>query len=353
MISIELDSCGVTEAAGSLTAEAVQTLHCLLDRCDQENVRDIVLRLPAAPSENLERVLRAVLARAFRFSAWFRAPPTASQAELFISAGHRITIAATLSLDGHELKGLLKKPAFACGAPWQVSLFLALPAPWPKLAEVLDGLESRRGTSLTLGLAWNSPETGPHAMTPVAERKWAEVLLAMAEWWTERGVSVHLACGLPLCLFSTEQLGRLALLKVRIPLALCLPNPVITLDGRARACPRLPAEGWAALPAGGGLKELGGQLIGSAGFFSGFCGRAGEQSCRSLATGACGGGCLAHNALAWQGGNGASKAPIEGAAEKSCRAQAVLRAPAPSRNVASGSARPFNLRQGATDADDI
>ena len=304
MISIELDSCGVAEAAGSLTAEAVQALHFLLDRCDQEKVRDVALRLPSVPSENLELVLRAVLARPFRFSAWFRAPPTASLAERFISAGHRITIAATLSPDGHELKGLLKAPAFACGAPWQVSLFLALPVPPSNLARLFNGLEPRRGISLTLGLGWSGPETGPSLIPAPLEPEWAEVLLGMAALGIERGVTVHLACGLPLCLFSTEQLGELALMKVRLPLAVCAPGLVMTLDGHAQACPRLPAGGWVPLPAGVALRELASQLTGPCRFLAGFCGRPGEQSCRSRSTGACGGGCLANNASGWRSAGG-------------------------------------------------
>ena len=298
MISIELDSRNVADAAGSRAPKDVQALASLLDRCDGENIRDVVLRFPAAPSEEIGGALRPLLARPFRFSAWFRAPPPAGLAELFISTGHRITIATTSSPDGPGLSSLLKSPAYAAGAPWQVSLFLALPAPLPSLAEVLDGLEPRRGTSLTLGLGWRNPESGPLEMTPLAEREWADLLLAMAAWWTERGVTIHLACGLPLCLFSTEQLGELALLKVRLPLALCMPSLMVTLDGRVRACPRLPADGWVAMPGGDlALKELGLQLIGSTRSFGAFCNRPSEESCRSLATGACGGGCTAHNAM--------------------------------------------------------
>ena len=312
MIGIELDSRRVVEAARSLTAEDIQALASLLDRCDRENMRDVALRFPSAPSEEFGAALRPLLARPFRFSAWFRARPPAGLAELFISAGHAITIATISSPEGCGLGSLLKSPVYAASAAWQVNLFLALPTPPPNLAAVLDGLEPRRGTSLTLGLAWNGPETGPSELTPLAEREWAGVLLAMAAWGTERGVTVHLACGLPLCLFSTEQLGELALLKVRLPLALCTPSPVITLDGRARACPRLPANGWVALPTGVLLRELGRQLIGSTGLFAGFCNRAGERSCRSLATGACGGGCVAHNALAWHAEAGARPAPESG-----------------------------------------
>ena len=71
---------------------------------------------------------------------------------------------------------------------------------------------------------------------------------------------MQIACGLPLCVFSTEQLGRLALLKIRLPPASCVPGLVVTLDGRVRACPRLPAGGWVAMPAGVGLRELAGRL---------------------------------------------------------------------------------------------
>jgi hypothetical protein len=335
MISIELDTDRVAQVAGRLTAEGAQSFHDLLDRCARENVRDIQLRLPAKPSEDFERVLRKVLARPFRFSGWFRAMPTLSLAELFISAGHRITIAPAIRPDGLRLRDVLMGSAFASGAPWQVSLFLALPAPPPNLARELDGLQARKGTSLTLGLGWTGPETGPTEMTAAAEKEWREIALAMASWWTERGVTVRFACGLPLCLFSTEQLGELALLKVRVPLALCTASPVFSLDGRVRACPRFPAAGWAAAPAGVPLREIAGQLIGSASFFAAFCNRAGEQSCRSLATGACGGGCIAQNALAWHREGGVGKIPTGGAALISSPLEAEGQSPAPPGEAAS------------------
>ncbi|MGA2138646.1 MAG: hypothetical protein ABSH14_07265 [Verrucomicrobiia bacterium] len=300
MITIEFDPRGVADAV----IPPVQALGSLLDRCDEENIRDVVMRLPETPGEDLELVLRPLMNRPFRFSAWFRAQPSARLAELFISAGHRITIAATVIPYRSVLRSVMKSPAYASGMPWQVNLFLALPPPPPGVAEVLKGLAPRAETSITLGIAWNNLETGPSSITPPEEKEWVEVLLRMATWCTERGVTVHIACGLPLCMFSTEQLGRLALLKVRPPLASCTPGLVLTLDGRVRACPRLPASGWVAMPAGIGLRELTSQLVGPSELFAGFCGRAGEQSCRSLATGACGGGCRTHNALGWHAESG-------------------------------------------------
>jgi hypothetical protein len=300
MITIELDSCGES-AADISEAGTARLISRLLDRCEAENIRDVALRLPAIASKNLEAAIRPLLGRPFRFSAWFRSSPPAELAELFVAAGHRITIATTATPDGSALHSLLKSQAYTLGAPWQVSLFIALPAPLSGFAEGLDGVTPRTGTNITLGLAWASPEAGPSPITSPAEKEWAKVLPDMATWWTGQGVTIHLACGLPLCLFSTEQLGELALSKVRHPLAACTPGLVVTLDGRVRACPRLPVSGWVSMPTGVSLKELANQLIGNTSFFAAFCNRAGEQSCRSLATGACGGGCMAHNALIWHG----------------------------------------------------
>jgi len=313
MISIELDSRGGGTIAGAFGSAQVQALSLLLDRCDQENIRDISLRLPAAPTADFAASLRPLLKRPFRFSAWFRASPPAALAQLLLSTGHRITLTATAFPDGDELERALGDPALAAGAPWQVNLFLAVPTPPHGAATRNFALKPRAGTNLTLGLGWADPESGPRGMWHEAERLWAEALLELAAWWTERDVTVHLACGLPLCLFSTEQLGRLALLKVRLPLALCAPSLVVTLDGRARVCPRLPAGGWMAMPAGTAFTELASQLIGPTGFFSAFCNRSAEQSCRSFTTGACGGGCMADNALMWQGGNRVSYARVQGA----------------------------------------
>jgi hypothetical protein len=308
MITIELDSGGESAAAMS-EAEAARSISRLLDQCEAENIRDVALRLPAMVPENIESMLRPLLRRPFRFSAWFRASPPAALAELFTAAGHRITIAATATPDGGTFRSLLLSPACAVGAPWQVSLFLALPTPPSGLVAGLRGVMPRAGTNLTLGLAWAGPDAGPSQISPPAEKEWTQVLSEMLAWWPTQGVTIHLACGLPLCLFSTEQLGELALTRLRFPLATCTPGLVVTLDGRARACPRLPAAGWEAKPAGVGLKALARQLIATSSCFAAFCNRPGEQSCRSLSTGACGGGCMAHNALIWRGAGAADALP--------------------------------------------
>ncbi|HUI07534.1 MAG TPA: hypothetical protein VL486_11085 [Verrucomicrobiae bacterium] len=315
MISIELDTHGVVDAVDPSVREVTEALRLLLNRCNEENIRDVTLRLPRAATGDLEPALRPLMDRPFRFSAWFRTPPPARLAELFVSAGHHITIAETVGPDRSVLRGVMNSPAYASGMPSQVDLFLAMPPPPPSPAEVLNGFVPRAKTSITLGAAWNDVESGPSAMTISEEKEWVEVLLRMATWLTAREATVYFACGLPLCMFSTEQLGRLALLKVPAPLASCTPDLVVTLDGRMRACPRLPATGWVAMPAGVGLRELAGQLLGPSEVFAGFCGRASEWDCRSLATGGCGGGCRAHNALGWRTGSGvtASSSPWDSA----------------------------------------
>lgn len=301
MISIEFDPVPVVAADHSISG-TMELLGRLLDRCEAENIRDVALRLPTSPALELGAALRPVLGRPFRFSAWFRGVPPLALADVFLSVGHRVTIGAVVSSNCDDsLLNVLKSAAYLAGASWQVSLFLAWSAAHFDFTEGLDGVEPRSGTNVTLGVSWKGLDSGPSVIQASAERDWARVLPKAAAWWTERGVTVHLACGLPLCMFSTGQLGDLALQRIRQPLARCAPGLAVTLDGRARVCPRLPAEGWTPMPAGVALRELEDRLIGSSSSFAAFCNRAAEQSCRSLGTGACGGGCMAHNALMWRG----------------------------------------------------
>jgi hypothetical protein len=300
MLTIELSPRPSAVTNGS-TAGVIKSLGRLLDRCEVENIRDLTLRMPADLPVGFDEALRPVLNRPFRFHAWFRGVPPVSLANLFYATGNRVTIGIVMSPRERDgLSQALKSPVYAAGAPWQTGLFLAFPVPLAGFCQGLE-IEPRAGTNLTLGLAWNELESGPALIPPVAESEWTRFLLETAGWWTERGVTTHLECGVPLCIFPTEQLGKLALLKVRQPLAVCAPSLVVTLDGHARACPLLPAGGWVAMPAGVSLREFETQIISSSKLFASFCNRPNEQSCRSLATGACGGGCIAHNAQAWRG----------------------------------------------------
>lgn len=301
MIAIEFDPVPAVAAAHSISG-TMESLSRLLDRCEVENIRDVTLRLPALPAQELAAMLRPVLSRPFRFSAWFRSPPPLALADTFFSAGHRMTIGVVASPTcGDRLPDVLKSASYLAGAPWQVSLFLAWPAAHFDLTKGLDGVQPRSGTNVTLAVSWTGLDSGPSGIAASAEHDWVQALPKAAAWWTTRGVTVHLACGLPLCLFSSGQLGELALQRIRPPLAHCSPSLTVTLDGRARACPLLPAGGWSLLPAGVALRDLPERLIGSSNAFAAFCDRAAEHSCRSRNTGACGGGCMAQNATLWHG----------------------------------------------------
>jgi hypothetical protein len=299
MITIDLSE---TRRGTGLSNGALAMLEPLLARCEKEDIRDVLFRFPDELDGEWASAWQPVLQKPMRFAAWFNELPGHELADTFISAGHRVTLAGTACSDGDVISRLLNSRVYATGAPWQVRLFLALPVPMVDLSR-LAPLRPRAGTVVTIGLGWQHPDSGPLDSLTNGQSEWAETLLAWARFWTRQGVNVTFACGLPLCLLSTEQLGELALTKVRLPVAYCTPELVVTLDGWAKACPRIPGQGWAALPEQGSLREFAKELAGAPGHFAAFCDGPNEQSCRSFATAACGGGCMARNVNSWRGGD--------------------------------------------------
>ena len=287
----------ITIAVGRASdSEVIRNLTSLFDRCLAEDLCDVALQLPRRLSVELDRVLQGFLAGPLRLWAWFPSGVAARYVEMFVDAGQRVT----LGLSGlNRLPSVLSSAVWTGAAPWQIGVFL--PMTQPK-ASLPAGFAPQSGTSLILGVGWTDMGSGPVAAPRPQQRDWAQAIIDVICWCTRHKVTVQLACGLPLCLFSTEQLGQIALLKVRTPLATCAPDLVITQNAEVRACPMLPGQSLNSIAEPMNLRALKRDLMTGYGCFAGFCGCEGEIGCRSLSSGACGGGCLAINAAKWRRG---------------------------------------------------
>lgn len=182
-----------------------------------------------------------------------------------------------------------------------LSLFLPLPRPCGAeavrpLAEA--GPDIRR---VIVGAGWTGRYSGPRPVPGEERPAWAAGLVEVTQALSERRVEIVFACGWPLCVFSRDDLGKLAGTRVRWPLARCWPQVAVEPDGRLRYCPlwRGPA------PAGlGDLRSIPAWRDTCEAWlapYRGLCLEREEGACRSLATGACAGGCPVHCASGWKG----------------------------------------------------
>ncbi len=180
-------------------------------------------------------------------------------------------------------------------------LFLALPSTDLNLDRVLLVVDSIPNMEFVIiGVGWNSWTTGPELIPQGRYAVWAVKLIEVVSALTKRGVITYFACSVPLCLFSRHQLGCLVALKVKWPIAWCSPQYYIEPNGEVKFCPRLdyphPVNVSEKVPFGE-IQKLFGQWLP----IRAFCGQAEELRCHSLATQACGGGCLSHSLANWQG----------------------------------------------------
>ncbi|HBA84552.1 MAG TPA: hypothetical protein DCZ95_10700 [Verrucomicrobia bacterium] len=170
---------------------------------------------------------------------------------------------------------------------------VADPALWLKVVDAIK--PSRR---VVLGAMWPSRFERPGIISPDRYSVWGKLLVELAAELSARRLDVEFACGLPLCLFSRPQLAQLTGTRIRWPAARCQLQLAVLPDGTLRLCPAMDGRGMN-LDASVSRADV---MAGWPAVFQGWCERAGGTNCRSLATGACGVGCLAQSMSGWQAG---------------------------------------------------
>ncbi|MHC5036138.1 MAG: hypothetical protein ACYTHM_02385 [Planctomycetota bacterium] len=186
------------------------------------------------------------------------------------------------------------------GRDESTGFFLPLETPAFPLEPVWASLEGNRLFKKALiGVGWEGWAGGPVAPPSRRDPPWASLLIELVSGLTDRGIETAFACGMPLCLFTTEELGRLATLKVRLPVAQCTFPWLVGCDGEIRVCQRFRRPGQGNVLKEGTLKAFRERLNEKAQPFKNLCALSPRSSCRSLGTGACGGGCFAETLSAW------------------------------------------------------
>lgn len=183
--------------------------------------------------------------------------------------------------------------------------------PLPTTETDLSGLDAAVGSLpglkiVRLAVGWTDPFSGPEPLDPKQWAGWADFIEQVATTLSERRLDLIAACGLPLCLFSRQALGRLARLRFQWPIATCRPPLAVLPNGDVLGCPRLrpPAvRNVMDIDALGPVTKALDQWLRG---FRGLCEFNGFQPCRSLAVRACGGSCLAHFLAGWQSASGSA-----------------------------------------------
>ncbi|MFB0564752.1 MAG: hypothetical protein ACETWK_03650 [Candidatus Aminicenantaceae bacterium] len=183
----------------------------------------------------------------------------------------------------------------------QLSLFLPLPAHTSTTNQLLQLVKAHQNIeSVIIGVGWETWHKGPQSILEKDFPEWSKTLQRIIKDLTAEGIEANFACGLPLCLFTRRQLGFLVTLKIKWPIAYCLPKYYVDPLGNVSYCQCI-----------GSPKPI--NLLEEQSFervmtkfnqwmrLRWFCSLAEEDICRSLRAGACGSGCLAHSLENWRG----------------------------------------------------
>jgi len=294
----------VTEpGAGTAPARHMDlaTFSRIVDILERERERLVVVSADGAPPPALPEMLERLAAGSFRAmvyagdgSGWRR---TRAGLEYVFDARamiRRLRGSTRSAQDGGVGLTLLR----GCE---QASLYLGVASARPPVGGLLKLLAmAPNAKTVTVGVGWKAWADGPLPGARESAPRWSEGLLALVSELTDRGVQSAFGCGLTLCCFSRKQLGRLAGMNVRWPLAHCRPQFHIDPTGLVGYCRRIrrPAAN---------LLEIGSLMSVREGFtplqmMGKMCPRTGALPCRSGATEACGRGCLADALAGWHGG---------------------------------------------------
>ncbi len=185
----------------------------------------------------------------------------------------------------------------------ELGLFLPIPSAdsdTHSLEECLDKLTGIGIKHACLGVGWSNHYDGPVIIDKSEYNIWAHKLLSISAMLTSRRILFSMACGLPLCLLSKDQLSLMTTMRVRWPIAICY-NQELTVGpkGETFLCPKTRHRFMMNLFEGGsliGIRNTFNQIIMP---FSGLCLKS-ANPCRSLLTRACPGECLAYSLSQWQ-----------------------------------------------------
>lgn len=211
----------------------------------------------------------------------------------FLKRGFKLTATAAPGMDFNNVSKLRELE----------HLNLILPMPQPEfdpdlirsILHEIPGIEGVR-----LGVSWQDNYSGPSPIELGDEARWAQAIEDIVRIISLERRDVEFLCGLHLCLFNRSQLGRLSAMRVRWPIAHCPTEIVFDPNGRIKPCPRLSISHEKSALDIISLENERTEITDRLKPFRGLCPQARVLDCRSLAVGACFGGCIGHMMSSWR-----------------------------------------------------
>jgi hypothetical protein len=277
------------------------TFSRVVDILEQDHERSIIVSADGPAPPAWPRMLDRLGAGKFRAAVYVGSGQYWQQVheriDYIFDAGSLISqLSAGASPGRNDASGL----ALLRGCP-KVNFFLGVSSARPSV----DGLRQLLAAAphakvMILGAGWKDWAGGPRANAKELPAQDSEGLLSLISELTDRGVQSYFGCGLALCSLARNQLGRLAGMNVRWPLAHCQPEFRIDPAGVVGYCRRIPQPAVNLLEVGSVPKVR--ERFAPLQMMADLCPRAGAAPCRSGATKACGRGCLADTLASWRGG---------------------------------------------------
>jgi hypothetical protein len=184
----------------------------------------------------------------------------------------------------------------------EFELFVPIAAPRFPRESLLHTVRrmATRIQAVTLAPGWIDRHSGVTVNLCDDGPTWAESLGALVLQFSELGIPLRIACGLPLCIFNDSQLARLASCRLVWPIGSC-PMPLcIDPEGRIRPCQSLPPVPELEIENLPSFRVSRKFVRDRYAAYGGICMKAEGFSCRSLRL-ACHSGCVGLEMNEWSG----------------------------------------------------
>lgn len=282
------------DSEGTLRHMSLKTFKGIMEILEKNNDTRIILQAPV-PDEHpqLQDIMDHLLSRMNHASIYLGAMP---RNNLRLEHFFAIYDASTL------LQGNPPVRPEVASLPDKTAFFIALPNTNYTINPALDFISSFENmTSVTLGVGWNSWDSGPSRIPHDAYGDWADKLIETVSIISKHGIETRLECGVMLCMFTEIQLGRLARFNIKWPIASCSAQNFIDIDGNMSYCALLQDRCKINLFEDNAVERANELFSSQQTISTGICMEAPSMTCRSLKARACGGGCYAHTADDWSG----------------------------------------------------
>lgn len=209
----------------------------------------------------------------------------------------------TLVLDGWSLgkaERLFRKPGEGLPQLKVLVPFQHAEEPIPELADALARWRPQPA-EVEVDVGWKSGSRSPAHISRDHYTALASLVVQTAVDLTRLHIPISFGCGVPLCMFSRNQLGRLATCLVKGRVAVCGDQWRISANGDLRFCSLLASESTVRLQDHASFPEAAERAQGPYRAFMSFCLHPEHSPCVSHMTGACAGGCLALRIGSWRG----------------------------------------------------